>query len=1234
MESIATGSTHVTQLPAISGYAYTFNDTLVSQTREDERSSSHVSNDLDSSVGHGLTSAEEKLFAEGLSHPSNSDTNHDLNFLEKHGKLKSTLNKPFITISDISLRTKPSGLPPPSRPPPAFAVKNGESDRPNAKLKAFNDSVFERSDSLSLFFDVEVDASSSTEATKDATEKAQAQHRNTKESVEKNKGIQSHIKPHLVNDIEVERKTSNTLNATSRFKDETFEQSHAKEAKVPKPVVEEKSSIESNEVILDSVVGKNHIHFVEKSVDTVAWSEATDFFEVIDTSLPRRASKIDDGNILVQNMRPRSYRQQGKAGTEAHDLTEDCKNSKLVKEAPKLDEDRNQLEMDMDICDWAYKEGRLVATKKSSHQELQEELQLDEMICKFDLNDRKTKVIQQHGQSEKVLIDPDESVDKLTEAWYHLNEVEAQQKLKSGTKRIESKMMCKDACLGKEKGMILKENIERENRERRLEQAVEHTEPGKRARENLEQEEREKQQWKACEIEENNNRNNFSRERKGKKNTPKETFGLKGHEKRLEGAVKHERSDKKSTMGLGKGKNYRDEQLDSRACGGKERLVESHKQEENEVECRGIAQSKNIKKDLREDHESNEIKERLSDAYGREECDKEFWTQKDDKRSVMIFKEEEIVKRSQAACDIEGNKNFSDDAGMWDELSGQDIEIELTDGNRHDGEVINDQEKNVFAEAGNLEAFDGEYEYDEGTLLETLVTGKHDSPRELEETRTAVASEENEKLVTECKSSDSESNNGTNRLFEGKFNSSTQNRDDFEDEKGENNLAESTFLPEHITNSKIAEVCLGNTCFMPEKSASEIVPNHENETAVAREEESEKGIKGVPSSINKNETSDKSISGHVATVLFKNGEKMVGASSFVLEERENKLKLHQQGPSHSTERKEKNLNETLTTKDQKVDGRLQRERERENESMRKLEEEREREREREKDRMSLGIAALEAHERSYAEARARAERAAAERATAEARQRAMSEARERLERATMEARLRADRTPVERAAVEAWQRAVKKSLLEKNTFEVREQVERSVHDKFSGYSRRPEMRDTSLSEHHDHHFRSTGDSNGLRYSYSSAHVGAEGESSQRCKARFERYQRTAERAAKALAEKNMRDILAQREQQERNRVAEILDVEVKRWSSGKEGNLRALLSTLQYILGPDSGWQPIPLTEVITSAAVKRAYRKATLCVHPDKLQQRGATIQQKYICEKVFDLLKEAWNKFNSEER
>ena len=336
---------------------------------------------------------------------------------------------------------------------------------------------------------------------------------------------------------------------------------------------------------------------------------------------------------------------------------------------------------------------------------------------------------------------------------------------------------------------------------------------------------------------------------------------------------------------------------------------------------------------------------------------------------------------------------------------------------------------------------------------------------------------------------------------------------------------------------------------------------------------------------------------------------------------------------------------------------MKRERELEKDRLRKLEEEREREREREKDRMAVDRATREARDRAYVEARERAERAAVEKATAEARQRALTEARERLEKAcaearektlsdktSIEARLRAERAAVERATAEARERAFEKAMAEKAVSDARERMERSVSDKFSASSRNSGLRQSSSSSDlQDLQSQSTGSSSGSRYPYSSVYgasynteksEGVEGESAQRCKARLERYRRTADRAAKALAEKNKRDLLAQREQAERNRLAETLDADVKRWSSGKEGNLRALLSTLQYILGPDSGWQPIPLTDVITAVAVKKAYRKATLCVHPDKLQQRGASIQQKYICEKVFDLLKEAWNKFNSEER
>lgn len=93
----------------------------------------------------------------------------------------------------------------------------------------------------------------------------------------------------------------------------------------------------------------------------------------------------------------------------------------------------------------------------------------------------------------------------------------------------------------------------------------------------------------------------------------------------------------------------------------------------------------------------------------------------------------------------------------------------------------------------------------------------------------------------------------------------------------------------------------------------------------------------------------------------------------------------------------------------------------------------------------------------------------------------------------------------------------------------------------------------------------------------------------------------------------------------------ISDAKIWEWSKGKEGNIRSLLSTLQFVLWPESGWKPIPLVDIIEGTSVKRAYQKALLCLHPDKLQQRGVVIHQKYIAEKVFEILQEAWTQFNS---
>ncbi|KAL9664173.1 hypothetical protein QQ045_019571 [Rhodiola kirilowii] len=306
------------------------------------------------------------------------------------------------------------------------------------------------------------------------------------------------------------------------------------------------------------------------------------------------------------------------------------------------------------------------------------------------------------------------------------------------------------------------------------------------------------------------------------------------------------------------------------------------------------------------------------------------------------------------------------------------------------------------------------------------------------------------------------------------------------------------------------------------------------------------------------------------------------------------------------------------------------------------------------ERLAVQRAQAEARERAAAEAKERAEKAAAE-----ARARSNAEAKERADKAENEARIRSERTAVERAAKEVRERAAAQARERAAATRANQQKPEDDLETFFSSSSRPSSAPRTSANNMDSLFNSqyqtkqgtddvrktSSGSSSIRKTSSTTNIVDDlssifGGSPQsggfrevETEERLKRDQRTNERAAKALAEKNERDLQAQREQAERHRFSETLDGEIKRWAAGKEGNLRALLSTMQYILWPECGWQPVSLTDLITGAAVKKVYRKATLCIHPDKVQQKGATLQQKYIAEKVFDLLKEAWNKFNSEE-
>ncbi|MCO5584254.1 hypothetical protein L7F22_038178 [Adiantum nelumboides] len=318
---------------------------------------------------------------------------------------------------------------------------------------------------------------------------------------------------------------------------------------------------------------------------------------------------------------------------------------------------------------------------------------------------------------------------------------------------------------------------------------------------------------------------------------------------------------------------------------------------------------------------------------------------------------------------------------------------------------------------------------------------------------------------------------------------------------------------------------------------------------------------------------------------------------------------------------------------------------------------REREREREKDRANEIARQRAAVERANAEVREREAQKAAERA-AEARIKAERVA---VERAHAEARERHVRVAAEKARAERTA-AAEREMAEKDRMGASRDQQRMNENDLESFFRAT-SRPTSAPKQRTHPtdgippsseglWRSNNSASNVKkvpsmpsmaddltslFGGPSLRPGTfqevEGEPAERRKARWDRYQRTLERTNLALEEKRQRDLQSVKDQEDRHRAGELVDAEIKRWAAGKEGNLRALLSTLQYVLWPECGWQPLSLTDLITATAVKKAYKKANLYVHPDKVQQKGATNQQKYIAEKVFDLLKGAWNKFNSEE-
>ncbi|MCL7040480.1 hypothetical protein MKW94_016503 [Papaver nudicaule] len=1076
--------------------------------------------------------------------------------LEPHGKPGGNASQPskgFVTVAEINLRTNPCHVPPPSRPPPKISIWRGDSKIYTASHpRASEKSVLQRAvtDGSPQFFDVEVDASSSAEASaaamKEAMDIAQARLKSAKELMERKKdGLQNRKKMGLKGESKfIEKREWETAPQAQCLNEKPNDTSEHADKEIKGFNLEERA--EASRVV---EVGKDWRVTGEKLVNASEEMAEQNYGEETGST---QASHGDEEEIgewkveeqyyeLVQTVIPRAVMETSK-----HENVEDLKSTQRDPEV-------------------AHDENAIAAHELRMREEYEKESNVAQEVCNGERNDDHYNLKLKNEDDEKKLKESsDESVPKLAQT--HVLE-DNEQVQREERKREESEEREKMAREREEREKRLEEAREQEENERRQIEAHEREQSEKRLKESLEREEDAKRLKEAQELEEK--RREEAREHEEKEN-----------ERRLKEELEREETEKK--------------------------LKEAREREVIEKKLKETREKEDTERRLREAHEREENERRLIEVCEREEF--ETREREENERRLKEAREQEEYERRQEELKREENeKNVK---------AAQEAREQEENERRQEELKREENEKNVKAAQEAREQEENERRREE--------LKREEYERNVKAAQEAREQEENERIQQELKRELNEKN--------------VKEAQEPCKQKKDTNIVQMSSEPDV---EKIREVARGTKLQDSEKNFAEV-------QAVVLQEKAERSKVSAGAL----EQEEKNCAALRKKPLVENGRKLEATNPTNI--------MDAKGLNVSQNLEKKDKGESLSMEEREKEKRMQREREREIERLRKVEEDREREREREKDRMAVERATREARERALADARE------VERATAEARQRAVAEARERLDRASAvsreksvaeksfaegkiraerDARLRLERAAVERATAEARERAAEKLKADKTAFGARERTERTFSEKYSSTSRDSGIRhSSSFSDLRDTQHQSSGASNSSqRYPSSSNHAsnvneryqGADiVESAQRCKARLERHQRTVERAAKALAEKNMRDLLAQREQAERNRFSDTLDAEVRRWSNGKEGNLRALLSTLQYILGPDSGWHPVPLTEVITAVAVKKAYRKATLCVHPDKLQQRGATIQQKYICEKVFDLLKEAWNKFNSEER
>ena len=95
---------------------------------------------------------------------------------------------------------------------------------------------------------------------------------------------------------------------------------------------------------------------------------------------------------------------------------------------------------------------------------------------------------------------------------------------------------------------------------------------------------------------------------------------------------------------------------------------------------------------------------------------------------------------------------------------------------------------------------------------------------------------------------------------------------------------------------------------------------------------------------------------------------------------------------------------------------------------------------------------------------------------------------------------------------------------------------------------------------------------------------------------------TSKQSSEAVSRLRAANAAADRLDDEKFKLADIVANRVSQWRANKEANLRALLASLENVLWQDAGWKKVSMAELIQPNKVKIVYMKGIARVHPDKV--------------------------------